>query len=103
MKRVRYTTLARQDLLDIWVHIASQNPQAADRIFDQIQARCKRLAEHPQLGPARPDISGEARMLVIRRWLALYRMVEDGVQVVRIVDGVRDLTQLDWQKDEGET
>ncbi len=103
MKRVRYTKLAREDLLDIWVHIASRNTQTADRIYDRIEASCKRLAEHPQLGPARPDISDEARMLVIDRWLALYRLIEDGVQVVRIVDGVRDLTQLEWPQDIGET
>jgi toxin ParE1/3/4 len=37
-----------------------------------------------------------ARSLVIERWLALYRIVEEGVQVVRIVDGARDLTKLEW-------
>lgn len=35
-------------------------------------------------------------MLVIERWIALYRIVGDDVQVVRIVDGARDLGQLGW-------
>jgi toxin ParE1/3/4 len=34
--------------------------------------------------------------LVIKRWIAFYRIVEDGVQVVRIVDGARDLAKLEW-------
>ena len=35
-------------------------------------------------------------MLVIDRWLALYRLMHDGVQIVRIVDGARDLSKLEW-------
>ena len=54
------------------------------------------LKYHPQLGPARPEIAEDARALVIERWLALYRLVEDGVQIVRIVDGVPDLTRIEW-------
>ncbi len=52
------------------------------------------LAAFPELGPERSDIAAEARMLVIERWIALYRVVEQGVQIVRIVDGTRDLSQL---------
>ncbi|MDR3475763.1 MAG: type II toxin-antitoxin system RelE/ParE family toxin [Devosia sp.] len=57
---------------------------------------CRLLGDHPQLGSARSEIAEGARVLVIERWLALYRLVEDGVQVVRIVDGARDLTRLEW-------
>ena len=96
MSEVRYTWRAREDLLDIWAYVAPRNPHAADRIFDLIEARCEGLRDFPQLGPARPDIADEARALVIERWIALYRLIEDGVQVVRIVDGVQDLTKLEW-------
>jgi toxin ParE1/3/4 len=96
VSHVRYTRRAREDLLDIWIYVAPRNPLAADRIFDLIEARCEALRSYPQLGPARPDIADDARALVIERWIALYRLVEDGVQIVRIVDGVQDLTALDW-------
>ncbi len=52
------------------------------------------LAAFPELGPERSDIAAEARMLVIERWIALYRVVEQGVQIVRIVDGTRDWSRL---------
>lgn len=45
---------------------------------------------------ARPEIGEGARSLVIERWLVLYRLVDGGVQIVRIVDGARDLDRLDW-------
>jgi len=97
VSRVRFTRRAREDLLDIWLYIAPRNSEAvAHRVYDQIEEACRRLKDYPQLGPARPDIAEGARALVIERWLALYRLVEDDVQVVRVVDGVRDLAKIEW-------
>lgn len=93
---VRYSRLAREDLLQIWVGIALNDPRTADRILDRIEENCGRLRDYPQLGVGRPDIAVEARALIIERWLALYRLIEGGVQVVRIVDGARDLARLEW-------
>ena len=86
----------REDLLDIWAYIAADNPTAADRVYDRIDTKCRLLRDHPELGPGRPDIAEGARMLVIGRWLALYRLTEGGVQVVRIIDAARDLARLEW-------
>jgi len=82
--------------LEIWLYIANQNPIAADRVYDRIEETCRMLEDHPRLGPARPEIAEDARILVIDRWLALYRPLPEGVQIVRIVDGGRDLTRLEW-------
>jgi toxin ParE1/3/4 len=94
---VRYTRRAREDLLDIWNYIEPRNSEAvADSIYDRIEHACERLRDYPRLGPARPEIAEDARALVIERWLALYRVTEDGVQIVRIVDQARDLTKIEW-------
>jgi len=37
--------------------------------------------------------------LVIDRWLAIYRLSEYGVQVVRVVDATRDLALLALPKE----
>jgi toxin ParE1/3/4 len=50
----------------------------------------------PNSAPPVLRFAEEARALIIERWIALYRLVEDGVRVVRIVDGARDLTRIDW-------
>jgi toxin ParE1/3/4 len=95
--KVHYTRRAREDLFDIWLYIASRNSDAfADAIYDRIEQSCARLAQHPKLGRARPEIAPDARALVIERWLAVYRLTDEGVQVVRVIDGVRDLTAIEW-------
>ena len=77
----------------MWLYIARRDMRAADRAYE---ARCRLLADHPQLGPARPDIGDGVRILVIKRWLVLYRVTEDRAQIVRVMDGARDLALQDW-------
>ena len=100
MSEIRTSRRAREDLLDIWLYVARQNSEAAaDRVLDRIEEACRALARHPQLGPARPEIADEARSLVVQRWLALYRLTSYGVQVVRIIDGARDLRRIEWDRE----
>jgi toxin ParE1/3/4 len=76
---VRLSNIAERDLLEIWFHIAADNgAETADYWIDRIEARLGQLSMFPQSGPARPDIAPEARMLVISRWLVLYREIPDG-------------------------
>jgi toxin ParE1/3/4 len=96
--RVHYTHQARADLIDIWIHIANDSQTTADRCIERIESRCRELAEFPELGPERPDIAPDARMLVIDRWLALYRIEGDDVRIVRVVDGARDLTRISMRE-----
>lgn len=97
MAKIRYTRHAREDLLDIWIYIAARNGEAlADAIYDRIEQSCSSLEQHPQIGQARPDIAPDARAWVIERWLALYRVTEYGAQIVRIIDGARDLAAIEW-------
>lgn len=97
MRRVIFTHAARQDLIDIWLYIAANNSEAVgDRIYDQIADSCRRLAEYPELGRSRPEIAEDARSLLVERWLVLYQIMGTNVQVVRIIDGARDLKRIDW-------
>ena len=97
MSKVRFTCHPREDRLDIWLCIAPRSSDTvAGPVYDRIEQTCQLLKHNPQLGPARPEIAEDAKALVIERWLALYQLVEEGVQEVKIVDGVRDLTKIEW-------
>ena len=96
MTRYSKRPRAETDLLEIWLFIARHNPPAADRLLDRIEAHCRRLARHPGLGRARPDIAPDARAWVVGRYLILYRASGDGIEVVRVVHGARRTDQIDF-------
>jgi len=73
MPDIRRTAQAEEDLIDLWLYIAQDNPGAADRLLDEIEDKCSLLAANPQLGPARPDIAADCRSFPVGRYLILYR------------------------------
>jgi len=99
--RIVITARAERDLEDIWLTIAANNPRAATRIVRAIGKKIDLLADFPRIGTRRPDIRPEMRMMVQRPYLVLYAIhpdtdeqVVDTVEIVRIVDGRRDLRRL---------
>ncbi len=89
MLPLRKTAQALRDLLDIWLDIAPENIDAADRVYERLEARVVVLQQYPELGAARPDIAEPARVLVEPPYLILYHILPDAVQVVRVLHGAR--------------
>lgn len=94
MGRIVRTPRARDDLIEIWTWIAADNPGAADRLLDLLDEKLRLRARNPRLGAARPDIGPEVRMLAVRRYLVLYRQIDGGIEVVRVVHGMRRIAEL---------
>jgi toxin ParE1/3/4 len=85
---------ADDDLLEIWLYIARNNPSAADRVLDRIEKAFDLLASHPLAGPARPDLRPDLRYFVSGSYLILYRQLETNIEVVRVLHGARHLPNL---------
>ena len=101
MTRIVVTARAERDLEDIWLAIAADEPRAATRVVRAIAARIETLAIFPRMGPQHSDVRPDLRALVQRPYLVLYAIHPDGddlavdvVEIVRIVDGRRDLRRL---------
>jgi toxin ParE1/3/4 len=56
MTRVVLTDAAKQDQLEIWLYIAADNPDAADRLLDDMDETLRLLSSAPGLGRDRDDI-----------------------------------------------
>jgi len=69
------TSQAEEDLIDIWLYIARDDPAAADTLLDTFEEKGQLLAENPELGQARPDIAEDFRYLPVGRYLMLYRVM----------------------------
>ena len=89
--RLVYLPSADDDILDIFVTIALDDELAAHRFVDNLRKLIMRLADFPESAPARDDIALGMRGLIFGRYLALYRINGDSVEIVRVLHGMRDL------------
>jgi toxin ParE1/3/4 len=96
-----WTPKARADAKKIYVDIGKDQPRSADRYFAKFRYKAGMLVEHPRLGERHPEIFRTARMLVEAPYVILYETMPDSddgdihtVEIVRIIDGRRDLSAL---------
>ena len=93
MARVLYLPGAMDDLRQIWSYFAqqSQSLEKADRLIDSIDDAAIPYARNPELGEARPELAKELRCFAVGRYVAFYRLHSDGIEVVQIIHGSRDI------------
>ncbi len=93
---LRWSGAAKADLLEIWLYIAPENVNAADRQIAKIEQAVFRLGDFPRSAPARHDIGPEVRAITVGNYLVLYRVIdaERQVDLMRVIDGRRDLAAL---------
>ena len=94
MKRASLTELANSDLSKIWLYIARDNPEAADRLIDKLRLHCDRLASEPQVGRLRQEFASGLRSYRVGNYLIFYFSTEAGIEVARVLHGARDLPRL---------
>ena len=87
------TDNAADDLEDIVVFIAKDDPAAADRQVDAIRAAINDvLLPHPQAGRALPG--GGRRLFVKDRYRIVYRVTVDTLIILRVVHSARDFDRI---------
>ncbi|WP_374656253.1 type II toxin-antitoxin system RelE/ParE family toxin [Phenylobacterium sp.] len=90
-KRVSRSREADEDLTEIWVYVAADNPPAADRIIYALLDAERRLAVFPESGRSRDDLQPGMRAWVVGSYVVFYRVTPDALEIVRILHGARDL------------
>ena len=94
MSRVLLTRQAETDLEEIWLHIALENPVAADDMIDAIVDHAKIIAAQPLAGRARPELAAELRSFPEGNYVIFYQPVPDGVRIIRVLHGARDVDAI---------
>jgi addiction module RelE/StbE family toxin len=75
---------ARADLLAIVDYISDDNPEAAQQLKDDIEAKVAKLAEHPKLyRPGR--VAGTREMVVRRNYVVIYAEDARAVSILRVL------------------
>lgn len=56
-----------------------------------LRMRCERIADAPQAGRPRPELSPELRSVVFRRYLIFYTYTKHAVRIERVLHSSRDM------------
>ena len=94
MTQLRISPQAEQDLLETWLYIADDNPVIADSWLDRLTTTALRLAEFPELGRGRPELSSNLRSFPLDSYVLFYRPTGGGIELVRVLRSSRDIYQL---------
>ena len=94
MARVVRTEQAQADLEEILDYLDEHSPDAADRFADMFKEKTEAVARMPEMGRAREELAPGLRSLNAGNYLIFYRPADDGIQVIRIAHGSRDLPSL---------
>jgi toxin ParE1/3/4 len=95
--RIRYLSLAVVDLAEIRSYMATNHPELAQSVGEKLRDSLNGLVQFPSLG--KPGRVFGTRELIIPKvgkltYIAIYRVVHEEVQILRIVAGMRDIDSL---------
>lgn len=92
MAILRYAESAENDLLGAWLHIAADNPEAADQIIETIDREARLLLANPDMGRSRPELARGLRAWPTHtRYLLFYFSDAAGITIARVLHHARDV------------
>jgi toxin ParE1/3/4 len=94
MARVIRSKQAQQDLEEILDYLDSQSTQAADRFATKFDDLCELHATHPRIGASSEQYAPNLRHFAVWNYAIFYRPIEDGIELIRIIHGARDIPKL---------
>ena len=90
-----FTIPASRDLENILDYLAEQSSlNKAEEFLDKINKKCRNLANFPNMGKSRDELLPLLRSFPIDDYLIFYRPINNGIEILRIVSGYRDLNIL---------
>ena len=91
MLSILITPAAEEDLINVWVYIARENEEAANRVYEAAEETFELLAHSPGIGtpyhPRRTRLKG-VRFFPINNfhnYLIYYRKQPKGIEIIRVL------------------
>jgi len=79
------------DLAEIWDYIADDSEARADSFVTTIDVKFHTLAKQPGIGRLRDELAAGLRSLPVGRYVIFYLSLADGVEIIRVLHGARDI------------
>ena len=88
------SAVSGQDIHEIALVIARDQPDAALRWIDRIDEVLQMLAHNPLAGRLRDELAPGVRSFAIGNYVIFYRARADGIELIRVLHGARDLRRV---------
>lgn len=100
MSRYIISPEASQDLDEISDYFLSRSIKAGEQFVNAFEQKCRNLVKFPNMGRSYAEIEASLRGVPLDGYIILYRVIEDGVEIVRVVSGYRNLESLFSESDD---
>ncbi|KAB8331724.1 type II toxin-antitoxin system RelE/ParE family toxin [Scytonema tolypothrichoides VB-61278] len=94
MSRYIISLEASRDLEEIIDYFASRNVEVGERFVNEFNQKCENLTKFPKIGRSYAEIVPSLRGIPLNGYIILYQVLEDGIVIVRVVSGYRNLESL---------
>jgi toxin ParE1/3/4 len=93
MNRYRISPAARDDLKRIsrYIAIVKESPQGAKRLRTRFLDSFRLIAKNPMIGQACPEYGEQVRIWPVGNYVVVYQPQKNGIDIVQVVHGARDL------------
>ncbi len=85
---------AVRDLDQLSQYFMENSVAAGEELFQTLNQQFINLTQFPNLGKPYPQLHPTIRGLVVKKYIVFYRVTSQQLEIVRIVDGRRDLSSL---------
>ena len=95
MSRFVLTPAAQDDIVRILTYIELESQPASTRVLDALEKAMQRLADHPEIGHARPDLTRhDVRFWSVFSYLVIYRSNTVPLEIIRVLHGKRNIRRV---------
>ena len=94
MPRILIRPRAEIDLAEIWDFIAEDSLARANSFLDRLDQSLLGLAANPHIGRVRGELSQNLRSFPFGHYVIFYLARGDGIEIVRVLHGARDLDAI---------
>ncbi|CAN5819106.1 hypothetical protein BH20ACI4_BH20ACI4_17690 [soil metagenome] len=92
--KLKFAPLALSDIKDTWQYISEQGEAAAERVIREIIKKCELLCRNPKIGRERNDLIIDLRLFPYKNYNIFYFIIDDGVEIYRVLHSSRDVIQI---------
>jgi toxin ParE1/3/4 len=93
---IKKSDIAKLDFASIWIHIAEDSVENADKFMERLNKTLLLIATQPFMGRVRPELDEELRSFPVGNYLIFYYPRDYGIEVARVIHGAQKLQPEDF-------